>query len=206
MTPSRTTRYTAGGARWRQIVVLAALVALGSACGGSSTTSPTPQTPATSVSSVALSGTLALPATGQTSQLTATARMSDGTSQAVTSQATWQSSNPAVATVSATGLVSGVGYGTSTITATYQGVSGTATFTVAINMTGKWTGNGVDSYGSEQFTSVVLTQTGLNISGTVDAGTGRTAGQRIVLGHGGARRHERRVHDHRHLLGRQPNL
>jgi hypothetical protein len=166
MTPFWSTWHTASLARWCQIAALAALVGLGPACGGSTTA---PQTPTVSVGAVALSGTLTLPATGQTSQLTATARMSDGTSQVVTNQAKWQSSNSAVATVSSTGLVSGVGYGTATITATFQGVSGTAVFTVSINMTGTWTGTSVDSYSSEQFTSVVLTQTGQNISGTFKA-------------------------------------
>ncbi len=43
---------------------------------------------------------------------------------------TWASSVPAVATVSATGLVTGVAAGTSTITATSEGKSGTASVTV----------------------------------------------------------------------------
>ena len=53
-------------------------------------------------------------------------------------QVTWQSSDPAVATVSNTGLVRGVSSGssgtaTATITATYQGVSATAAVTVTRN-------------------------------------------------------------------------
>lgn len=43
---------------------------------------------------------------------------------------TWSSSNPAVATVSATGVVAGVTNGTVTITATSEGVQGTTTITV----------------------------------------------------------------------------
>ena len=44
---------------------------------------------------------------------------------------TWSSSNPAVATVSSTGLVTGVSLGTATITATYGEESATATVTVS---------------------------------------------------------------------------
>jgi fibronectin type 3 domain-containing protein len=51
----------------------------------------------------------------------------DGTYQDLTSQATFTSSNPAVATVDSTGLVAYVAPGTSTITATYNGLNFTAT-------------------------------------------------------------------------------
>jgi uncharacterized protein YjdB len=43
---------------------------------------------------------------------------------------TWTSSNPGVATVSATGLITGVASGTTTITATSEGISNTITITV----------------------------------------------------------------------------
>src|SRR5207245_2656404 len=43
----------------------------------------------------------------------------------------WASSNPALATVSASGLVTGVAAGAVTITATSEGQSGTASVTVA---------------------------------------------------------------------------
>jgi hypothetical protein len=56
---------------------------------------------------------------GRTAQLFAQAAMSDGTVQDVTNSATWQSSNPQVATVSPTGLVSAHVNGDVTITATY---------------------------------------------------------------------------------------
>src|SRR5207247_9313137 len=44
----------------------------------------------------------------------------------------WTSSNTAIATVSAAGLVTGVAAGSATITATSEGQSGTASVTVAI--------------------------------------------------------------------------
>jgi len=84
------------------------------------------------VTAVAISGTASLTITGQASQLTATATLSDGTTQNVTSSATWQSSNVAVATVSSTGLVTAGAAGTTTITATLQSRSGTLAVTVSV--------------------------------------------------------------------------
>ena len=69
-------------------------------------------------------------------QLTATATYSNGSTVDITSSATWTSSAPAVAFVDAAGLVGGVLAGSSTITATYSGVSGTTSLTV--------TGSGVN--------------------------------------------------------------
>ena len=60
-----------------------------------------------------------------TSQLIVIAKMSDGTSMIVTNEATYNSSNPSAATVSDTGLVSGVQKGTTTITAGYEGKTDT---------------------------------------------------------------------------------
>src|SRR6266446_10044677 len=64
-----------------------------------------------------------------TAQLTATPKDSNGT--ALSGRAvTWASNNPAVATVSASGSVTGVAAGSATITATSEGKSGSATITV----------------------------------------------------------------------------
>jgi CubicO group peptidase (beta-lactamase class C family) len=57
--------------------------------------------------------------------LTATTRDADGTVLAGRS-VTWQSAHPAIASVSAAGLVTGVAVGTATITATSEGKQGTA--------------------------------------------------------------------------------
>lgn len=63
-------------------------------------------------------------------QLSAEARSSNGS--ALSGRAiTWSSSAPAVATVSATGLVTAVSAGTATISATSEGISGTAAISVA---------------------------------------------------------------------------
>jgi len=61
---------------------------------------------------------------GETLQLFAQATSSDGTFADVTNLAVWQSSNPVVATVSPTGLVTAAVEGTLDVTATYSGKSG----------------------------------------------------------------------------------
>lgn len=66
---------------------------------------------------------------GQTSQLTATAY--DASNNVLVRSVSWSSSAPGVATISATGLVTAVGAGTTTISATAGGVTGTAIVTVA---------------------------------------------------------------------------
>jgi len=66
-----------------------------------------------------------------TSQFTAMGVFSDGSTQDLSSQATWNSSAANVALVSNAGLATGLHIGTSTITATYQGVSGSSILTVA---------------------------------------------------------------------------
>jgi uncharacterized protein YjdB len=63
-------------------------------------------------------------------QLTATATYSNGSTADISSSATWTSSAPAVAFVDAAGLAGGVLAGSSTITASYAGVSGTSSLTV----------------------------------------------------------------------------
>lgn len=96
--------------------MLIGLAASSFACSKSAT-SPT------TVGSVAVTGTA--PALGATAQFTAMATMSDGTTQDVTSQATWTSSNAGDATVSSTGLVTGVAAGSVAIQATYLSITGT---------------------------------------------------------------------------------
>jgi uncharacterized protein YjdB len=69
---------------------------------------------------------------GRTTQATAVAR--DARGAAVTDrQVAWTSSNAAVATVSATGLVTGVSAGSASITGTVDGIAGTASLTVSPN-------------------------------------------------------------------------
>lgn len=87
--------------------------------------------PSRTLAAVAITGNTAFTGAGQTSQLTARAQYSDSSSDEVTSQATWASSNQAVATVGPTGIVTSQAGGSATITATFQGVTGSAGVTVA---------------------------------------------------------------------------
>jgi len=61
----------------------------------------------------------------------ATATLSDGTTQVITGNATWSSSNSAVASVDNTGSVSAIAAGTATISATFGGVTGTSSIVVS---------------------------------------------------------------------------
>jgi uncharacterized protein YjdB len=78
--------------------------------------------------SIAVTPTSGSLAVGTTLQLTADIRDAAGNPLSLT--ATWSSSAPGVATVSSTGLVTGVALGTATITAKVQALSATASITV----------------------------------------------------------------------------
>src|SRR6185437_658071 len=71
---------------------------------------------------------------GTTQQFVATGTYSDNTTQDLSSQASWTTSSPSVATISnaagSQGLASASGVGQTTITATVSGISGTAILTV----------------------------------------------------------------------------
>jgi len=108
---------------WR-IGVAGCLAALLSACGSKSTAPSTgsPSTPSATVTAVTISGPL--PEIGATTQLTATAALSDGSKQDVTAQASWQTSNAGVITVSDRGVARGVGAGEADVSASYSGSTG----------------------------------------------------------------------------------
>jgi hypothetical protein len=108
--------------------LLALGVTAGLAVGCSNPPTPTAPTPtAPTVSSLAV-GLLGQPAVGHPIQLTATAKLSDGTTRDVTTQAAWWLSNSAVATVTADGVLTFMGDGCVRITATYQQVIGYVTW------------------------------------------------------------------------------
>ena len=67
---------------------------------------------------------------GHAAQAAAVATMIDGRTADVTAQAAWTSGTPANATVSESGVVTGVKTGASDITATLFGVSGKKSVTV----------------------------------------------------------------------------
>jgi hypothetical protein len=98
-------------------------------CSGSgdkkSPTTPSSSSSSTTVTQVRVSGTTTLTARGQTTQLSATATLSDGSTRSVTQDADWTTSNTSVATVSG-GLVTARDVGDADIGATYRGATGTA--------------------------------------------------------------------------------
>jgi uncharacterized protein YjdB len=96
---------------------------------GSLTDSSTLTVVAAHLTSIAVSPGVQSMAAGTTMQFSAIGSFDDGSTQLLTNL-TWSSSTPATATVDALGVVTGVGSGTSTITATSGSVSGTASLTV----------------------------------------------------------------------------
>ena len=102
------------------LVVL--LAAGGIACGSSSTP------PA--VKTVVITATALEVPVGGTQQMVANAFDSSGILIPGTT-AVWTSSDPAIATVSPFGVLSGVAFGGTTVTATVNGVAGSQPFTVA---------------------------------------------------------------------------
>ena len=76
-----------------------------------------------------LGGTPALKV-GETAQFTAMGNYADNSTQNLTGQVQWSSSNPNVASVDSSGNVTAKGAGTATITASYGGKQGQSTITV----------------------------------------------------------------------------
>ena len=107
-------------------LLLTAALLMGIACNDSTS----PPAPA-AIASVTVAPSPSTLLVGSTAQLTATTKDSAGnvlTGRAVT----WASSNTAVATVSAAGLVTAVAVGSATITATAEGKNGTVAVTVIL--------------------------------------------------------------------------
>lgn len=103
------------------------------ACSKDSTTDLVP------VSSVRV--TLAAPSLTVGGTTTATATVLDANGNTLTGRTvSWSSSNPAVATVSTTGMVNALAVGTATITATVGSKKGEAPLSVVSAVAGSWTG------------------------------------------------------------------
>lgn len=106
--------------RFLKPCVVAAFLAVVAACGGGGGGGE----PVRTVTTVTLSGPTTSPKPGGTAQLTAVAK--DQFGDVVTSTtATWSTSDPTVAVVSANGLLQALAGGTVTVTATINNVSGT---------------------------------------------------------------------------------
>jgi Bacterial Ig-like domain (group 2) len=94
---------------------------------GSTTLTVTPAT----LASIAVTPAKPSIAIGKTEQFTATGTFSDGTTQNLTSIATWNSSSITVATINSTGLATAVGNGSTSIQAVSGTISGSTTLSVA---------------------------------------------------------------------------
>ena len=148
---------------------------------------------AASVSSITITPAVFTIASGQTKQLSAKGVYSDGTTQDVSSQVTWNAPPTGFATVSSSGLVTGASTGTSTITATMGSVTGSAAATItaaqltaihvtpgtgsmATGQTQAFAANGIFSDGSstDMTDSVVWSSTATNFA-TINA-TGLATG------------------------------
>jgi hypothetical protein len=162
------------------ILLLAATTAI--ACGGGGSPSA-PAGPSASSVIVTLPSTLVV---GTNQQASAAAALSNGSSQAVTTG--WRSDNPAVATVTDTGLVTPVANGSATIFVVFSGVQGQQVVRVVPNFQGQWRGSYIvlnctqtGIYATINFcdgkantvlpTTLTLTQTGTAVSGNFFTGT-----------------------------------
>lgn len=196
----------------RLITVFLLALAVG-ACGKSSPTAPTaaaPAAPATpTVSSLRIEGLDAI-RTGFFSDYTATATLSNGTTQTVTP--TWTSSNSSIGSVDSSGRLSGQSHGSVSLIATHQGASATKGVSIVTNFGGQWSGRyvmracdqsgifatvrycqGLGPVGSTGSMTLSLTQSGndrTQLSGTISFGgsltgsvTGNVTGDaRMVIG------------------------
>jgi 6-phosphogluconolactonase (cycloisomerase 2 family) len=112
-------------------------------------------------------------------QYAATALFSNGTTQNVSSTATWISSNKAAATVSSTGLATGIGLGTTEISASFGGVSSSGE-TLAVDQLNSITLNpataNVPLGGSQSFMAIGAFSFAAGGSGSLDVSSQVTWG------------------------------
>jgi len=124
-------------------LTIVAVSVLAAACDGKSPAAPS--RPAFS-NLLSISGADAV-LTGSSSNYTATATLSDGTTRSVTP--TWSSSNGDVANVDNAGRLDGRAHGLTTLTATHEGISATRSVQVVNDYRGTWNGsfvvNGCDA-------------------------------------------------------------
>jgi Big-like domain-containing protein len=113
-------------------------------------------TPATLVSIAVTAPSLSI-AKGASEQFTATGTYTDSSTQNITGSVTWSSQSAGVATITAGGLVTAAGVGTSSIKAVSGTVSGSATLTVTaatlVSITVTATSYSITKGTSEQFTA-----------------------------------------------------
>jgi len=103
------------------VTLLTALVSASLTAGCASTDGPVDEKVGKVVYGLDIGGELALDR-GMTQQMVVTVEYDDGTTtEANANDVTWQVTDPNVATISSTGLVTGLGVGTTIVRAVYQG-------------------------------------------------------------------------------------
>lgn len=178
-----------------KLLTLAVLTLLLGCGGGGGATGGSSSPPAPTLQSISVGPSSPTVVAGLTQQLTATAHYSDGSSKDITSAVTWSSSNATLATVnSGTGLAKGVAQGTTTITASFGGMVGSAQLTVnppqvvsiavgpssptvVAGLTQQMTATGSYTDGSSKDVTNSATWSSSNsLMATVNSGTGLTKG------------------------------
>jgi len=122
------------------------------------------------LTSIAVSPTTPAVTVGKTIQLSAFGTYDDGSRKSITSGVDWSSGTPTVASIdSKSGIATGVTAGSTTITASSQGLSGSASMTVlpssVTSITITPTTQSIKQGGSQQFTA--MAQDGTDITNIV---------------------------------------
>lgn len=143
----------------KSCVRAAVLVVLAAAFGGCGS----PTGPGGGPPLLAILGNSTFTEVGQTSQLTAIETPSNAAPSDATSRAQWTSGNTGVVTVTASGLLTVVGYGNSVVKASHDGA--TAEVAVTVSIAGTWTSAATDI--NQLHMTWTLSQTGTSVTGTV---------------------------------------
>jgi hypothetical protein len=161
--PIRSYRFEATFRRMstRQGLLRVAMALLVSACGSDPQAPPSP----TVASITVLPDDVPVLSISQEIQLSVVVTSTTGGTIA-NPPVTWVSSNAAVASVTAGGVLRGLADGDATITASLQGRSGSASFRI-VDLSGTWTGGE-----SPDTVSYVLLQTGTSVTGTFQSRLG----------------------------------
>jgi hypothetical protein len=109
-------------------------------CQGGRATPVAPDPPVATAESVTITGGADALRTRFFSDFTLTVNMSDRTTQVVTTQAVWTTSDTSIATVDAHGRVDAIRNGTVALNATFQGRSASRTIRIVHNYGGAWIG------------------------------------------------------------------
>jgi hypothetical protein len=112
------------------ITIAGATAGSGLVIGGFRYVPITVSVPAAAPQSISISPASVTVGVSLSTQLAATVTFSDGTTQDITAQAAWSSSNAAIATISSSGIVKGVAGGSATVTAQYGGFSASTAVSV----------------------------------------------------------------------------